>query len=455
MTISKSIIFNTDSYKYSQWNQYPQNTRYVYSYIESRGGKWEDLIYLGFLQAFFDEYFQPITQEDIDIASEIIPAHGLPFYRDGWQYILDEYQGKLPLVIHSAKEGSIIPVKNVLLTIQNTDPKCWWLTSFVETALLRQVWYSTVVGTNSYQSKQIILDYLNKNGTPEDIDFKLHDFGARGVSSFESSAIGGCAHLVNFKGTDNVPALLYAREHFNCQMAGCSIPAMEHSTVTSWMREGEFDSYKNMLDCYAKPGAVLAAVSDSYNIYDACKHWGTVLKQQIIDSGATLVIRPDSGYPPQIVMECLTILDEYFGHTINDKGYKVLNHVRLIQGDGINQETISRILYRMDEAGYSSDNIAFGQGGDLLQNVTRDTLKFAMKCSACEVDGIWRDVYKQPITDFGKESKKGRITLYQNENGYYTDLIDVSKESCMIKVFENGDVLKRYTMDEIRQNSIS
>lgn len=454
MAISKSIIFNTDSYKYPQWQQYPPNTRYVYSYIESRGGKWKDLIYLSFLHAFFDEYFQPITQEDIDLASELIPMQGLPFYREGWQYILDEYDGKLPLVIHSAKEGTIIPVKNVLVTIQNTDPKCWWLTSFVETAILRQVWYPTTVGTNSFQSKQIIMEYLHKNGTLESIDYKLNDFGARGVSSFESSCIGGAAHLVNFKGTDNIPAILYAREHLDCTMAGHSVPAMEHSTVTSWTKEGELDSYRNMLNCYANPGAIVAVVSDSYNIYEACEHWGTTLKQQVIDSGATIVVRPDSGDPPMVIMQCLQILDKHFGHTINSKGYKVLNHIRLIQGDGINQEMISRILHRMDVAGYSADNIAFGQGGDLLQNITRDTLKFAMKCSACDVNGVWRDVYKQPITDFGKESKKGRVTLYKNDDGYYTDLVDDNKESCLIKVFENGEILKRYTMDELRQNSI-
>jgi nicotinamide phosphoribosyltransferase len=270
----------------------------------------------------------------------------------------------------------------------------------------------------------LILKYLETTGTPETIDFKLHDFGFRGVSSKESAGIGGLAHLVNFQGTDTMEALLYARKYYNCDMAGFSIPATEHSTITSWGRDGEAEAYENFLNKYAKPGSIIACVSDSYDIYNACGNlWGTELKQKVIDSGATLVIRPDSGYPPEVVMNCLHILKEKFGFTVNDKGYMVLNHVKLIQGDGITYETVGEILHRMQTAGFSADNIAFGQGGGLLQAHDRDTLKFAMKCSAIMVDGEWRDVYKQPITDMGKESKKGLIDLYIKNGEYVTDRV--------------------------------
>jgi nicotinamide phosphoribosyltransferase len=226
---SRSIILNADSYKYSQWNQYPPGTEIVYSYIESRGGEWDSTVFFG-VQAFLREYLStPITQADIDVAEKIITAHGEPFYREGWQHILDKHAGRLPVVIKAAPEGSIIPTRNVLLTIENTDPACWWLTTFLETALLRAVWYPTTVATNSYESKKIILQYLEKTGDPGLIDFKLHDFGARGVSSLESAALGGMAHLVNFQGTDTVSALLAAREYYDADMAGVSIPASEHS----------------------------------------------------------------------------------------------------------------------------------------------------------------------------------------------------------------------------------
>lgn len=454
MTINKSIITNTDSYKFSQYNQYPEGTTNVYSYIESRGGTWKQTVFFG-LQIFLKEYLSnPITQADIDFAEVLATAHGEPFYREGWEYILRQHEGKLPLRIKAVPEGSIVPVKNVLATVENTDPNCAWLTSYVETSLLRSVWYPTTVATNSYESKRIIFDYLKQTGDESLIDFKLHDFGARGVSSFESAGIGGLAHLVNFKGTDTVSALLYGKEYYGIDVAGFSIPAMEHSTVTSWGRTNETDSYRNMVNTYGKPGSIFACVSDSYNIYDACHKWGTVLKDDVINSGATLVVRPDSGYPPEVVIDCIKILDSHYGHTVNEKGYKILNHVRIIQGDGICQDMIDRILYRAMNAGYSADNIAFGQGGKLLQSIDRDTQKFAMKCSSVQVNGEYRDVYKSPITDMGKESKKGRVTLYQNSNGYFTDLEGrTDAQEVLETVFENGKIIKNYTFDEVRRNA--
>lgn len=178
MTINKSILLNTDSYKFSQYNQYPEGTTNVYSYVESRGGVWKQTVFFG-LQIFLKEYLsKPITQNDIDTTELIATAHGEPFNREGWEYILREHNGFLPIRIKAVPEGSVIPVKNVLATVENTDPKCWWLTSYVETSLLRAIWYGTTVCSNSYESKRIIHDYLVKTGDPTLIDFKLHDFGA-------------------------------------------------------------------------------------------------------------------------------------------------------------------------------------------------------------------------------------------------------------------------------------
>lgn len=446
-------ILSTDSYKCSQYAQYPVGTEYVYSYIESRGGAWDKTVYFG-LQAFIKEYLlEPITKEEIDEAEEIILAHGEPFNRAGWDYILEKHNGFLPLKIRSAKEGSLIPVKNVLATIENTDPNCAWLTSYMETALLRGIWYPTTVATNSYESKKIIMKYLEMNGTPALIDFKLHDFGARGVSSSESAGIGGMAHLINFMGTDTIEALVAARKYYGAKMAGFSIPAMEHSTVTSWGRDKEVDSYRNMLMTFGKPGALLACVSDSYDIYEACRKWGTELKDEVIASGATVVIRPDSGHPPDVVLKCLQILDQYYGSVVNDKGFKVLNHVRVIQGDGIDHSMINAILAVMHMAGYSADNVAFGQGGALLQQVNRDTMKFAMKCSAIRVNGEWRDVFKDPVTDHGKVSKKGRVVLFQNSDGSYYSGREDWMADCMQIVFLNGYLFNEIAFDEVRANA--
>jgi nicotinamide phosphoribosyltransferase len=453
-----NIILNSDSYKYSQYAQYPEGTEYVYSYIESRGGEYDKTVFFG-LQAFIQEYLcRPITRRDIDAAEDIILAHGEPFNRKGWEYIVKKHKGYLPVKIMAAPEGLVIPTSNVLATIVNTDPKCFWLTSFLETALLRAIWYPTTVATNSYESKKIILEYLEKTGDPSSIGFKLHDFGARGVSSLESAAIGGAAHLVNFMGTDTISALLFANQYYGSEMAGFSIPAMEHSTVTSWGRDREVDSYRNMVKTFGKEGAIMACVSDSYDIYNACKLWGTELKQDVIDSGATIVIRPDSGDPATVVLKCIQILDEYFGSVQNEMGYFVLNNVRVIQGDGINHDSIREILEVITRDGYSADNVAFGQGGALLQHVNRDTMKFAMKCSAAFVNGEWVDVFKDPITDSGKRSKKGRVSLWKNiKTEQYISCQDVEGVSPTLQVlepvFEDGHLLRHMTLEEIRQNA--
>jgi nicotinamide phosphoribosyltransferase len=438
----------------------------IYSYIESRGGVYDATVFFG-LQAFIKEYLvgAVVTMDMIDEAEAIITAHGEPFNRAGWEYIVREHGGKLPVRIKAVPEGTVVPVRNVLATIENTDPNCYWLTSFLETALLRAIWYPTTVATNSYENKKLILNYLEKTGDPSTIDFKLHDFGARGVSSLESAGIGGAAHLVNFQGTDTVEALLFARHYYHADIAGFSVPAMEHSTVTSWCREHEVDAYRNMVKVNGKPGGIVSVVSDSYDIFAACEMWGTVLKQDVLDSGATLVVRPDSGDPADVVSKCLKILDKHFGHTVNDKGYKVLNNVRVLQGDGINHASIRSILYTITLAGYSADNLVFGQGGMLLQTVNRDDFRFAMKCSAALVDGKWVEVFKDPITDPGKTSKKGRLKLVEwtsskdgvitksfetinDKHEAYADVRDVLET-----VFENGVLVRDMTFDEVRSNA--
>jgi len=454
-------ILNTDSYKASQWLQYPPNTSSIFSYIESRGGKYPETELFG-LQMFLKEYLsRPITKQDIDEAEVFWKAHGEPFNRSGWERLLEKYDGKMPVTIRAVPEGTIVPNGNVLVTVENTDSEFFWLTSYIETALLRAVWYPTTVATNSWTSKQIIKRYLEETGDVSGLSFKLHDFGARGVSSFESAGIGGAAHLVNFMGSDTVTGILYAMKYYNsASVVGFSIPASEHSTITSWGKLAEVDAYNNMLEQFGGEDVLLACVSDSYDIYNAVENlWGGELRQKVLDMGGTLVIRPDSGTPSEVVLETVRLLDQQFGSEINNKGYKVLNPVvRVIQGDGITSETISEILEVLRVAGYSADNIAFGQGGALLQQVDRDTNKFAMKASAACVDGEWIDVYKDPITDSGKTSKKGRITLYRDESGaFVTDRINAQLRpewtDVLVDVFRNGQLLKDYSFDEVRANS--
>ncbi|WP_374339050.1 nicotinate phosphoribosyltransferase [Leeia sp.] len=451
-----NLILNTDSYKASHYLQYPPSASAMYSYIESRGGRFDRTVFFG-LQSILQDYLsKPITAGMIAEARELFAAHGEPFNEAGWQHILDVHQGRLPLRIRAVAEGSVVPTHQCLVTVESTDPAAFWLVSYLEPVLLR-LWYTTTVATVSWHAKQIIRRYLQ--ATSDDpagqLPFKLHDFGARGVSSTESSALGGLAHLVNFMGTDTVLSLVAARRYYDEPMAGFSIPAAEHSTVTSWGREHEFDAYRNMLQQFAKPGALLAVVSDSYDLFHAIEQgWGGELREQVVASGATLVVRPDSGDPVEIVRKSAEMLAEQFGVTLNSKGYKLLNHVRLIQGDGINLQAIEAILAGLQAKGFAADNIAFGMGGALLQQCNRDTQKFAMKCSAMQVNGSWRDVYKDPVTDHGKVSKKGRVALYRRNGAYVTTATPMpSDEDAMLTVFENGVLCHRHTLAEVRARS--
>jgi len=457
-----NIILDVDSYKASHWVQYPPGTTALFSYIESRGGEKDRTLFFG-LQMYLKEYLsKPVTMAMIDEAESFFQAHGEPFNRAGWEYIVNRHGGKLPLRIKAVPEGSIVPVRNVLVTIESTDPVVFWLPTYIETALLRAVWYPTTVATNSWFVKQILRRYLSE--TADDLSglpFKLHDFGARGVSSRESAALGGSAHLVNFMGSDTIAGVQAAQRYYHEPMAAYSVPAAEHSSMTAWGKAGEEAAYRNMLTQFGKPGAIVSVVSDAYDIYYAVEQlWGGVLREEVKRSGATLVIRPDSGDPSKVVLRIAQLVERTFGAHDNSKGYKVLNNVRILQGDGVNEKSIEAVLATLKENRYSADNVVFGMGGALLQQLNRDTQKFAMKCSAAQIKGQWIDVFKDPVTDSGKRSKKGQLTLRRNHatGGYETSRHQLSEgagplSEALVPVFENGLLLRDWTLQEVRDRA--
>lgn len=455
----KNLILNVDSYKTSHYLQYPPNTTKVSSYIESRGGDYQQAVFFG-LQMFIKDYLlDPITEQDIIDAKDIITAHGLPFNEDGWRYILDEHQGFLPIEIEALPEGTTTPTKSVMVQVVNTDDNCFWLTSYVETSLLRAIWYPTTVATLSWHCRQVIGQYLSQTAdNVEGLPFKLHDFGARGATCEEAAAIGGAAHLVNFMGTDTLSAIVAAKNFYGADMAGFSIPAAEHSTITSWGKKNEAKAFQNMLDQFAGDGKLVAVVSDSYDLFHAIdKIWGEQLFEQVKTNGGTVVIRPDSGNPITIVTQTIEMLMDKFGFETNSKGFKVLpSYVRVIQGDGVSKHSIELILNTLKKRNLSADNVAFGMGAELLQKLNRDTLKFAMKASAVEVDGKWQDVFKNPATDNAKKSKKGRLAVVCDDKGNLTTIKAKQlkgQDNLLQVVFRNGKLLQQHTFDQIRQRA--
>jgi len=261
--------------------------------------------------------------------------------------------------------------------------------------------------------------------------------------------------LVNFLGTDTMSAVVCAREFYGEPTAGFSIPASEHSTITSWGREGECNAMKNMLEKY--PKGIVACVSDSYNIFKACEdYWGGELKSMIEQREGMLVVRPDSGELPDIVLQVLEKLEGRFGSTKTPTGHKLLPPcIRVIQGDGIDIKSLDMILKAMTDKGWAADNLAFGSGGALLQKLHRDTQKVAFKCSFAVVNGEGVDVVKDPITDPGKKSKKGRLTLELQDGKWVTTVEgqgDASKDQ-LVTVFKDGVLLVDAKFATIRERS--
>src|SRR5262245_50213621 len=291
-TAPRNLILQTDSYKFTHSKQYPPGTEFVYSYLESRGGMFGQTLFFG-LQYYLKEYLSGpvVNEEDVAEAQGFVDQHLGPelFNSGGWTHIVRTHGGCLPVIIKAVEEGSIVDVRNVLMTIENTDPQCWWLPNYLETLLLK-VWYPITVATLSRAIRLAFLAALERSGDPSLIDFKLHDFGYRGVSSEETAGIGAAAHLINFKGTDTVAGIRILQKYYDSNvMEGFSVPAAEHSTITAWGRDKELQAYDNMLTQF--PQGTVAVVSDSYNVYEACeKLWGQVLREKVLGRAGTLVV---------------------------------------------------------------------------------------------------------------------------------------------------------------------
>jgi nicotinamide phosphoribosyltransferase len=461
MRIRIPLPMRTDSYKVAHWPVYPDDLQYLFSYLESRGGLFQSTVAYGAINYLLDEYLtDPVTMADIDYSEKRFTKHfgdKAVFNRAGWEHIVKDHDGLMPVRIRFVPEGMVVPTHNVLCTIENTCPKCAWTVNYLETIMLK-VWYPITVATQSREIKKVIADALEKTGDISLLPFKLHDFGYRGVSSEESAMIGGMAHLVNFMGTDTLIALEGAKEYYGIDMAGYSVPATEHSVMSILGQEGEEAMAERFLDKFgSNPNyPAIACVSDTYDIFHLTKDvWGGTLKNKVENlNNKVLVVRPDSGDPPTIVRQVVEILESKFGATTNDKGYKVLNHVRVIQGDGVNLDSIKRILDALIERNYSADNIAFGMGGALLQQVNRDTQRFAFKASSAVVGGRVRDVQKRPVTDNNKRSKAGRLKLIEVDGVLSTVTANELGHDILQTVYENGKLsLSLATFDQVRERA--
>jgi len=475
--MKRNIVLATDSYKTGHAGLYKPSTNFVYSYLESRGGIYDRTTFFG-LQYYLREYLQGcvVTGEDVEYATRFLTDHfgrNDYFKPELWMHIVDQHGGKLPIKIKAVPEGYRVPTSNVLMTIENTDPECFWLPNYLETLLVK-LWYPITVATQSASIREDIETYMKISyGNMDSVDFKCHDFGYRGCTSEEQAAIGGAAHLLSFSGTDTLAGLRMLIDYYDAPMCGFSVPATEHSVMCSFGHKKEIEAIRNYLN--EQPLGTIACVSDTWNIFECCeKLWGTEFKDQVLKRDGCVVIRPDSGDPEAVILRVLDILWEKFEGTYVGDGvldtydepgpnmYKLLDpHVRVIQGDGMDPVTIDILYDNIVRHGWCAENLAVGSGGGLLQKMNRDTCQFAFKASVVgnKVTGMDYDISKNPITSLSKRSKPGLMKLVlSHSNGLETMSNDRHDweilKDVMQTVFENGEIVKEYTYSDIIKNMI-
>jgi nicotinamide phosphoribosyltransferase len=464
-----NAILDVDSYKLCHQAMYQVlGVTDAFSYIEPRIAN-ELMVSFGI--QMWTKRFRPITMEMIDEAEEFFANHIIGgremFPRKDWEKVVNVYGGYPPLMIRALPEGTRIKSRNALVTIQLSDPdnspELAWMVAYFETTILRAIWYPTTVASRSMKIREMLKSYVRESSDLDPVEataFMFHDFGARGVSSKESAGLGGAAHLAAGSfGTDTITGALFANQYYNSKMSAYSVFATEHSIMTMRGRDGELQTVRDLIRTFNKgPGTIVSIVSDGYDIFNLATLYTTELYQEIIDSGIRLVVRPDSGDATKVILKLLQIFEAGFGVTCNSKGYKVLNVVRILQGDGLSApEDFAKICEAVIAAGFSIENIVFGQGGGLLQQVNRDTYKFAMKTCAAEIDGKWVDVFKDPITDPGKRSMAGRLTVVKNQFGNFAtiaiDDMGPMDVEIMQTVWIAGTCYNDSNLDEVRERS--
>lgn len=368
--------------------------------------------------------------------------------------------GYLPIEIKALPEGILVPIGVPMLTIRNTNPRFFWLTNYLETALSSYLWRSITSATIAYGYRRLLNDYSLRTGADNGfIKFQAHDFSFRGMPGIEAAALSGLGHLSCFVGTDTIPAIdLIERYYYTDEdsLIGCSVPATEHSVMCMHGQEDEIGTFKRLItEVY--PEGIVSIVSDSWDFWKVMTEYLPALREIILNRNGKVVIRPDSGDPIKIICGdpeaeigspewkgSIRVLWDFFGGTVNDEGFKKLDqHIGLIYGDSITLDVATTILHIMMLQGFSSDNIVFGIGSFTYQHVTRDTFGFAVKSTSGVVNSERRDIFKDPKTDNGtKKSLKGLIRVDRNDRGHivaYDNQSELEEKSGLLKtVFIDG-----------------
>lgn len=310
-----------DFYKTDHRRQYPEGTTEVYANFTPRSCKWftgakgydNKVVFFGlqyFIKDFLidswnKEFFQKPKDEvvsaykrrmDTSLGKDSIDVKHIEELHD---------LGYLPIQIKAVKEGTRVSVGVPVLTIVNTHPNFFWITNYLETILSVYLWKAITSATTAFEYKRVLTEYAKKTGTDLGfVQFQAHDFSFRGMSSYQDACLSGIAHLTSFFGTDTVPAIDFAEKYYNAnaeeELIGCSVPATEHSVMCMGTQEGEFDTFKRLInDVY--PSGIVSIVSDSFDFWQVITDFTVRLKDDIMKRDGKVVLRPDSGDPVRII----------------------------------------------------------------------------------------------------------------------------------------------------------
>ena len=478
-----------DFYKISHRQMYPQGTETIYSTWTPRTSRMQgvdSVVAFGF-QAFlkklnniFEDNFFSRPKVDVVQEYERVIKFTLGVQNPDTSHIEALHDlGYLPLEVKAVEEGTIIPLKVPMLTIQNTNPKFFWLTNYIETLASCELWQPTTSATIANEYRKLLESYAMETvGETGFVPFQGHDFSMRGLSSLESAISSGMGHLLSFVGTDTIPAINAAEILYGAnvekELIGTSIPATEHSIQCTYA-----DDMKYFEEIITKiyPNGLVSIVSDGYDYWDVIESVLPALKDKIMARkggpvGDKVVIRPDSGDPVLIICGnpngktelerkgSIEALWDLFGGTVSQQGYKVLDsHIGLIYGDAITLSRCKEICEKLKQKGFASTNVVFGIGSYTYQYNTRDTFGFALKSTLAVINGDEKMIFKDPKTDDGtKKSQKGRVVVYKkvdNTIGFIDNLMlnqDFTSTDLLKTIYKDGKIVKEITFSQIREN---
>jgi len=474
-------LMATDAYKFDHRRQYPEGTEVVFSNLTARGSRIPGVdvtVFFG-LQAFltqlterWDEFFNlDAAQLDAVLAEYDNDVTGLLGTNDigSDHFRVLHAIGHLPLRVRAFREGALVPTRVPYFTIENTDPRVFWLTNYLETELSAELWQPITSATIAWRNRRLLDERAAQSGDPAAVDYQGHDFSCRGMEGIIAGAASSAGHLISFRGTDTVRAVRYIKRFYpgdNGIVAG-SCPATEHSVMCAGGRGSEFETFARLLDLY--PSGTLAVVSDTWDLWQVCTDFLPRLKDAILSRDGKLVIRPDSGDPELILCGdpdapegtparrgVVGLLADEFGTFVNDKGYQELDpHIGAIYGDSINYERAEAITANLMRQGFASTAVIFGYGSFTYQYQTRDTFKMAMKATWVRINGAGRDILKDPVTDDGtKKSATGRLAVRRTMCGrpYLIEHADADQEADqeLRLVYEDGKLLRQCSFADVR-----